>query len=273
MRRNAKGCSSNRTAPSHGATSKSIPSTSTLSRGIAARTFSSRPPELDDYEMNLSAEVGAITPGAVVSPWKGFEHVRGWGVFGAPVSSGHVLALRVFPQSDFGAYRTLWHRNNVGDWTIYYDGPSAATSCPRYYSAATVAVVPATIGLTWSGPSTLIVKMSEPAFIWSMKISRSPAFSFMSAITSLLPEAAWRSHTLHRMMERAAKRLLGLGSIRMSGPTPNGQYGVLTPRRMYPIASSHATFDGVDLGHTIRSDDQPMIGGTPLSSRAVFAIG
>jgi hypothetical protein len=53
--------------------------------------------------------------GVVPSPWNGLEHVRGWGVFGAPFSSGHVLALRVFPQNDFAPYRTLWHRTPEGD--------------------------------------------------------------------------------------------------------------------------------------------------------------
>jgi hypothetical protein len=27
---------------------------------------------------------------------------------------GHLLALRVFPENDFGAYRTLWHRDPAG---------------------------------------------------------------------------------------------------------------------------------------------------------------
>ena len=50
------------------------------------------------------------------APWPGHEYVRGWGVFGLPFDSGHVLALRVFPQSSFGPYRTLWHRDPEGRW-------------------------------------------------------------------------------------------------------------------------------------------------------------
>jgi len=37
-------------------------------------------------------------------PWLGYEYVRGWGVFALPFNSGHVLALRVFPENDFSPY-------------------------------------------------------------------------------------------------------------------------------------------------------------------------
>lgn len=56
----------------------------------------------------------AIEPDMGEAPWLGHEYVRGWGVFGLPFDSGHVLALRVFPQSSFGPYRTLWHRDPGG---------------------------------------------------------------------------------------------------------------------------------------------------------------
>jgi hypothetical protein len=57
------------------------------------------------------------------APWPGHEYVKGWGVFGLPFDSGHVLALRVFPENDFAPYRTLWHRDPAGSWSIYVDGP------------------------------------------------------------------------------------------------------------------------------------------------------
>ena len=37
-------------------------------------------------------------------PWPDYEYVRGWGVFALPFDSGHVLALRVFPENDFSPY-------------------------------------------------------------------------------------------------------------------------------------------------------------------------
>ena len=74
----------------------------------------------------------AIEPGMGEAPWPGHEYVRGWGVIGLPFDSGHVLVLRVFPQSSFGPYRTLWHRDPGGRWSIYADAQDVACACPRY---------------------------------------------------------------------------------------------------------------------------------------------
>jgi hypothetical protein len=35
-------------------------------------------------------------------------------VFALPFTSGHVLVLRVFPESSFGPYRAVWHRDPSG---------------------------------------------------------------------------------------------------------------------------------------------------------------
>jgi hypothetical protein len=45
--------------------------------------------------MDFRSELSAMPAGVVPSPWNGFENVHGGGVFGAPFSSGHVLALRI----------------------------------------------------------------------------------------------------------------------------------------------------------------------------------
>ena len=64
--------------------------------------------------MDLATELQSLRPEARSSPLAGFEHVRGYGVFAMPFSSGHVLALRVFPQNDFAPYTSLWHRTPEG---------------------------------------------------------------------------------------------------------------------------------------------------------------
>ena len=65
--------------------------------------------------MRSPAELtSSITPEMGDAPWADHEYVRGWGVFGLPFDSGHVLALRVFPQSSFGPYITVWHRDPAG---------------------------------------------------------------------------------------------------------------------------------------------------------------
>ncbi|MHB1008116.1 MAG: hypothetical protein ACYC1E_02510 [Propionibacteriaceae bacterium] len=57
-------------------------------------------------------------------------------MFGLPFDSGHVLALRVFPQGTFEPYRTLWHRTPAGSWSIFVEGPHLDHACPRYYGSA-----------------------------------------------------------------------------------------------------------------------------------------
>jgi hypothetical protein len=70
--------------------------------------------------MNLQAELEHLKPSVEPSPWRGHEHVRGYGVFGLPLSSGHTLALRVFPINDFSPYVTVWHQAPDGTWSIHY---------------------------------------------------------------------------------------------------------------------------------------------------------
>jgi hypothetical protein len=56
---------------------------------------------------------------------------EGLGVFGLPFDSGHVLALRVFPDNDFAPDRTLWHRDPAGRWSIHVDGPRIETAAAQ----------------------------------------------------------------------------------------------------------------------------------------------
>ena len=47
--------------------------------------------------MNLKAELEHLMPSVEANLWHGHEHVRGYGVFGLPLSSQPTSALRVFP--------------------------------------------------------------------------------------------------------------------------------------------------------------------------------
>lgn len=73
--------------------------------------------------VRLSAQLSDLPAVRGNAPWPHHEYVRGWGVFGLPFGSGHVLALRVFPENDFSPYRAVWHRDPGGRWPIYVDGP------------------------------------------------------------------------------------------------------------------------------------------------------
>ena len=214
----------------------------------------------------------AIDPGMGEAPWPDHEYVRGWGVFGLPFDSGHVLALRVFPQSSFGPYRTLWHRDPDARWSIYADAPRIEHACPRYYGPACEHVGAARIDLEWTGPHTLHVTMDEPAVDWTVTAARSPLTGLLNPLSNAMPLSSWRPPALVRARERLAQAL-GMGRLQMSGMMPSGHSGLLMPQRMYLVDQSKADLDGVDLGSPTRLRQNPVIGGVPLPARGVLAIG
>jgi hypothetical protein len=215
---------------------------------------------------DLPARVG--TP-----PWPGHEYVKGWGVFGLPFDSGHVLALRVFPENDFSPYQTIWHRDPEGRWSIYVDGDRLDTACPRYYGPACAYVGHARITVEWTGPSSLHVTMDEPSLSWTLTAHQTRVLRVLNATSPRLPLWTWRSTRLVHVRERIARRVLGLGDIQMSGTMPSGHTGILMPGRMYFIDDSSATLDGTDLGRPQRVHPNPQIGEVPLPARGVLAIG
>src|SRR5918996_777232 len=123
------------------------------------------------------------------SPWPDHEYVRGWGVFGLPFDSGHVLALRVFPESAFGPYRSVWHREPSGRWSIYVDGPRLDAACPRYYGAACDHTGYAHIGIIWTGPASLRVMMDSPSLDWTLTASSARFLGVLNTISAVLPLA------------------------------------------------------------------------------------
>jgi hypothetical protein len=193
-------------------------------------------------------------------------------VFGLPFDSGHVLALRVFLEGDFGPYRTVWHRDPGGNWSIYVDGPRLDTACPRYYGAACASTRLARIELSWTGPTTLRVLMDTPSLAWTLTASETPTLRVLNAIGARLPLGSWRPPALLHTRERLA-RLLGMGELQLAGTMPSGHRGVLMPQRMYFVEDAIATLGGVDLGRPTHVKPNPTIGNVPLPARGVLAIG
>jgi hypothetical protein len=223
--------------------------------------------------LDLAGPLGDLPEVQGEPPWADHEYVNGWGVFALPFDSGHVLALRVFPENDFSPYRSLWHRDPEGRWSIHVDGQRLDTACPRYYGQACAYVGHARIDLEWTGPHSLRVSMSDPQLEWTLTARQTPALRLMNAMSPRMSLSSWRSPRLVRARELMAKRLLGLGDIRMTGTTPSGHYGVLMPQRMYFIDSSTAVLGGCDLGRPVRVSPNPRIGGVPLPARGVLAVG
>jgi len=222
--------------------------------------------------VDLQAQLANLKPSVVASPWPQHEHVRGYGVFGLPLSSGHVLALRVFPINDFAPYVTIWHRDPAGAWTIYYDAPRPDVACPRYYGPATRTVQAGHIALQWSGPADLAIRMDQPELIWTVHMRETRALSVLNRISGALPFWSWQHEALLKPREWVA-RLLGLGTLHLAGVMPSGHFGILMPQQMYFVERSHALLDGQDLGSPARASRNPMIGDVPLPARGVFAVG
>lgn len=223
--------------------------------------------------MNLASELQDIEPQVRPSPWADHEHYRGYAVMVLPFSSGHLLGLRVFPENDFAPYTSVWHRTPEGDWSIYNDGPSLRTTCPRVWGPALRHADLTEIKLTWTGPNELRVEMEAPRLVWTLAVMAPPFLRVLNAMSAALPLWTWKSAPLWRFGEWMAKRLLGMGDLRFSFVTPNGHDTVLVPEQFFFIDSSEAVWEGQDLGKPIRLNANPTIGGVPLPTRPTFVIG
>ena len=221
---------------------------------------------------DLASELSARPAVRGRFPWPDHEYVKGWGIFALPFDSGHVLALHVYPENDFGPYRSLWHRDPAGNWSIYVDGARLDTACPRYFGAACERTGFAHIELTWTGPRSLQVVMDAPSLRWTLTASENAALRLVNPISAILPLATWRPQLLVRSRELLA-RALGMGNMRLSGTMPSGHVGTMMPRRMYLIERSTAILEGVDLGAPVHLKENPRIGKGPLPSRGLLAIG
>jgi hypothetical protein len=179
----------------------------------------------------------------------------------------------VFPENDFAPYKTVWHRDPAGHWSIYVNGPRFDTACPRYYGPACTHVGRATIDLTWTGPMSLRVTIDQPALDWTLNAAETRVLGALNTIGARLPTWTWKPRALLGARELLARHVLHMGDLRMRGTMPSGHIGTLMPERMYFIADSTASLDGADLGHAARVTPTPDIGGFPVPARGVLAIG
>ena len=151
--------------------------------------------------MNLKAELEHLMPSVEPSPWRGHEHVRGYGIFGLPLSSGHTFALRVFPINDFAPYVTVWHQAPDGIWSIHYQAPRPDIACPRYYGAAARHIAPATIDLEWHGGAELTIRVDRPQLEWTVWMHEPPILRPLNMVSKRLPFWTWQHASLLQLRE------------------------------------------------------------------------
>lgn len=226
-----------------------------------------------EFESGIAVKVQQIRPSIQPSPMQGYEHVHGFGIYALPFDSGHVLALRVFPENDFAPYTTVWHRTPDVRWSIYVDGPRHDTACPRYYGNATDHVQSANITLSWVRPMELQVQMDDPELLLTVRMDAPLPATILNAIGARFPFSLWRVPGVASLFAQVADTVFSIGDVTLIGTTPNGQRAVLIPRQMYPIESAVATLDGDDLGEPITSKTNPIMGNIAFPARPMLAIG
>jgi len=223
--------------------------------------------------MNIAKKAQAIPQKVTPSSWEGYEHYLGYGVMVAPFSSGDLLGLRVFPENDFAPYTSVWHCNPEGEWSIYNDGFSLNTTCPRWWGNALSHAALANIDLTWTKPNELLVEMEKPSLKWKMTMNAPLPLRMLNAVNASLPVWTWKSNFLQKAREWISKKFLGMGNIRLSVITPNGQTATLMPKEIFFIDTSAALLEGRNLGNLVHMNDNPAIGEVPLPIRPTFIIG
>ena len=176
------------------------------------------------------------------------ERVAGYGVIGLPFASGHYLALRDFVASSYGpAYRSVWHRDPTGAWSMYSTG-EAGQSCPRYLSSAlSRPTIVTSIDVTWLDDHRLRINIDD-ALDWTLEARPSPATRLMTAMSGRMPAAAWTNRTVLDVMGRMAGPMLSAGRMRLRGNLPNGQTFSAAPRRIWAVTDSSAVVDGQEAG-------------------------
>ena len=223
--------------------------------------------------MDLARELTGMDERVITSPWEGHETVRGFAVMSLPFASGHVLAARFIPQSDFGPYMTLWVRRPDGDWSLHVDGPLLEVACPRYWGPAAVESTFADIELTWPDPNTARMTVDKPALDWTLSMSEGPLLGMLNRINAALPLGSWRPQSLVGAREWLAEHVLGIGDVDLSGRLPGGMHANLMPTRIYWINDSTATLDGADLGAPVSLERSPQFGEFSLPAAPLFAVG
>lgn len=201
------------------------------------------------------------------------ERVLGFGIMGVPFASGHYLAYRDFPAASFApAYRSVWHRTPDGRWTFYATTPGPQ-SCSRYFSSATdVAPVVCGIDAVWTTPWAMTISI-DGLLDWRVDITTTPMTGAMTAIATRLPAVAWNNRTVLAAMGRVVGHALDLGSVRLTGSTPNGQGFRIAPKRVWAVADATATLRGEDLGAVAPLPEQARLGDFRLPQRGICVVG
>jgi hypothetical protein len=74
-------------------------------------------------------------------------------------------------------------------------------------------------------------------------------------------------------MGRVAGWALGVGTVRLTGVTPNKQHFDANPLRIWYVTDSHAVVEGQELGPIGALPEQAHMGDFYFPQRGIFAVG
>jgi hypothetical protein len=192
---------------------------------------------------------------------------------GLPFQSGHLLGLRRWTASSVGeAFTSIWHRSPEGRWTFYESAP-CEVACSRYFGAAVERQRVGPIQLEWEGPHRLRIRTADDGVDWTVEIGSTPITRMMSAVGSSLPTATWRWSPVLRAMGQVAGWALGVGTVRLTGMTSNGQHFDANPLRIWYVTGSRAVVEGTELGPIGPLPEQAHIADFFFPQRGIFAVG
>jgi hypothetical protein len=201
------------------------------------------------------------------------ERVSGYGVMGLPFQSGHVLGLRRWTASSVGeGFTSIWHRSPEGRWTFHESAPSQV-ACTRYFGADVERVLVGAIELEWETPHRLRIRTADGAVDWTVEIGSTPVTRIMSAVGAAIPTATWRWRPVLRGMGQVAGWALGVGTVRLTGLTSNGQHFDANPLRIWYVANSRAVVEGEELGPIGALPEQAHMADFYFPQRGIFAMG
>lgn len=223
--------------------------------------------------MKAPAQFAEAVEGRPVLPPGDCERVSGYGVMGLPFASGHVLGLRRWTASSVGdRFTSIWHRDPAGRWT-FYESTACEVACTRYFGADVERVREGPIDLQWEGPNLLRVQTSDGSVDWEIAIGATAATRMMSTMSSVIPRAAWRSQPVLRAMGAIAGRVLGVGTVQLTGTTSNRQHFDANPLRIWYVTASRAVIEGEDLGLIGPLAEQAHMADFYFPQRGMFAVG
>lgn len=201
------------------------------------------------------------------------ERFNGYGLMGMTFSSGHVLALRRFVRTSLGpGYLAVWHRNPAGEWTIYSDA-APSLSCSRYFGEETKQAVTTPIEITWLNDNHFKVSIEKVGFTWDVILTKTRATAMMNFAAAMMPDRAWKSEVILKLMGKVAGKLMGIGKVNLVGTVPNGQYFMATPYKMWMVSKSNATLQGEDFGIPGSLKEQAHYKDFFIPQKGVFALG